>query len=60
MKVRVLDPWNEYVNQDLYNPHYGWHTHSTTSNAENWQEMDITMDELKDLIERGYKIKINC
>lgn len=60
MKVRVLDPWNEYANNDLYNPYYGWHIHSTTSNVENWEEMDITMDELKDLIDRGYKIKINC
>lgn len=60
MKVRVFDPWNEYANKDLYNPYYGWHTHSTISNVENGQEVDIDMEGLKDLINKGYKIKINC
>ena len=60
MKVKAFDPWNEYANEDLYNPYYGWHEHSTVSKTEDWTEMDITMDELKGLIDKGYKIKINC
>ena len=26
----------------------------------NFEEMDVTMEELKDLIDKGYGIKINC
>jgi hypothetical protein len=26
----------------------------------NFEEMDVTMEELKDLINKGYGIKINC
>lgn len=61
MKIKVFDPWIEYATKDLYNPYYGWHKHSTLSKTtEDWTEMDVTMEELKDLVDKGYKIKINC
>ena len=50
MKIKVFDPWIEYATKDLYNPYYGWHKHSTLSKTtEDWTEMDVTMEELKDI-----------
>lgn len=60
MKVKINDPWDEFAHKDHYNPYYGWHEHSTKTNIEHWQEVDIDMEGLKDLIDKGYKIKINC
>jgi hypothetical protein len=42
------------------NPYYGWDVHSTKTNLEHWTEMDADIDGLKDLIDKGYKIRINC
>jgi len=60
MKVKVNDPWDEYSNKDYYKPSHGWRVHSTTVIAEHWREVDVDMDGLKDLIDKGYKIRINC
>lgn len=60
MKIKVIDPWDEFAHKDHYNPYYGWHVHSTKTNLEHWTEMDVDIDGLKDLIDKGYKIRINC
>jgi len=44
MKIKVIDPWDEFAHKDHYNPYYGWHVHSTKTNLEHWTEMDVDKD----------------
>ena len=60
MRIKVKNPWDEFIKTDIYNPNHGMYEHSTRAMTDPWNELEVTMEELKDLIGKGYKIKINC
>jgi hypothetical protein len=60
MKVKINDPWEEFIKMDIHDPNHGMYEHSTMAMTDPWNEVEVTVEELKDLIDKGYKIKINC
>lgn len=60
MKISIRDTWDEYAQYDIFNPNHGVSEHSTRKFTEKWETKEVTFDELKEYIEKGYSIKINC
>lgn len=62
MKVKVnKNQWlDDHEREMIRNAVRAGYSISWRTPASDFEEMDVTMEELKDLIEKGYGIRINC
>ena len=62
MKVKIskdYDMWESMLKSDLRRLH-DYKSVTTPCEYHQWETVDVTFDELKDLIEKGTAILINC